>query len=54
MWPVWHWLTIPYLFMWFWGVIVQTVMLFPVQLQRVLFGLGYLWFMHTYLAPFVV
>jgi hypothetical protein len=54
MWPVWQWLTIPYLFMWFWGVIVQAVVIFPVQIQRVLFGGAYLWFMHTYLSLFVV
>ncbi|KAF1325945.1 hypothetical protein FI667_g8822, partial [Globisporangium splendens] len=54
LWPIWHWLTLPYLFMWFWGVIVQIVVLFPVQLQRVIFAVGYLWFMHTYLSLFVV
>ncbi|KAJ0396896.1 hypothetical protein P43SY_000162 [Pythium insidiosum] len=54
MWPVWHWLTLPYLFMWFWGVIVQIVVIFPVQLQRVIFMVAYLWFMHSYLSLFVV
>ncbi|TMW59165.1 hypothetical protein Poli38472_007310 [Pythium oligandrum] len=54
MWPVWGWLTLPYLFMWFWGVIVQVVVIFPVQLQRVIFGIAYFWFMHSYLSLFVV
>ncbi|GAB9477359.1 hypothetical protein Gpo141_00014424 [Globisporangium polare] len=54
LWPIWHWLTLPYLFMWFWGVIVQIAVVLPVQLQRVLFGVGYLWFMHTYLSLFLV
>lgn len=54
LWPIWHWLTLPYLFMWFWGVIVQIVVIFPVQLQRVLFAGAYLWFMHSYLSLFVV
>lgn len=40
--------------MWFWGVIVQIAVVFPVQLQRVLFAVGYLWFMHTYLSLFLV
>lgn len=48
MWPVWHWLTLPILFMWFWGVIVQAAVLLPVQLQRVVFAGAYFWFMHAY------
>lgn len=40
--------------MWFWGVIVQIAVVLPVQLQRVLFAGGYLWFMHTYLSLFLV
>ncbi|TYZ62850.1 hypothetical protein PybrP1_003579 [[Pythium] brassicae (nom. inval.)] len=54
LWPVWHWLTLPYLFMCFWGVIVQIVVIFPVQAQRVIFACGYLWFMHAYLSLFIV
>lgn len=54
LWPVWHWLTLPYLFMGFWGVFVQIVVIFPVQVQRVIFACGYLWFMHAYLSLFVV
>ncbi|DAZ94579.1 TPA: hypothetical protein N0F65_004339 [Lagenidium giganteum] len=54
LWPVWGWLTMPYLFMWFWGVIVQLVVIFPVQLQRIIFAGAYLWFMHSYLSLFVV
>ncbi|KAH7464929.1 uncharacterized protein KRP23_12667 [Phytophthora ramorum] len=36
MWPVWHWLTLPYLFMWSWGVVLVVIL--PPILQRVVFG----------------
>ncbi|KAG6616668.1 uncharacterized protein IUM83_13041 [Phytophthora cinnamomi] len=54
MWPVWHWLTLPYLFMWSWGVVVQLVVVLPPVLQRLVFVGGYLWFMHAYLSMFLV
>jgi hypothetical protein len=44
-------MTLAYLFMWFWGVLVQFVIIFPAQIQRLLFGGAYLWFMHSYLSP---
>ncbi|KAL4163912.1 hypothetical protein KRP22_004539 [Phytophthora ramorum] len=53
MWPVWHWLTLPYLFMWSWGVVVQLVVILPPILQRVVFVGAYLWFMHAYLSMFL-
>jgi hypothetical protein len=51
LWPVYGWMTLAYLFMWFWGVLVQFVIIFPAQIQRLLFGGAYLWFMHSYLSP---
>ncbi|KAL7691167.1 putative transmembrane protein [Plasmopara halstedii] len=50
MWPVWHWLTLPYLFMWSWGVVLQLLVILPPFLQRIVFGGAYLWFMHSYLS----
>ncbi|KAG6948045.1 hypothetical protein JG688_00015270 [Phytophthora aleatoria] len=54
MWPVWHWLTLPYLFMWSWGVVVQLLVILPPVLQRIVFVVAYLWFMHSYLSKFLV
>jgi hypothetical protein len=44
---VWHLLTLAYLFMAFWGVLVQLLVIFPPQVQRVLFAGGYLWFLYA-------
>ncbi|EEY69681.1 uncharacterized protein PITG_19299 [Phytophthora infestans T30-4] len=54
MWPVWHWLTLPYLFMWSWGVVVQLLVILPPVLQRIVFVAAYLWFMHSYLSLFLI
>lgn len=54
MWPVWHWLTLPYLFMWSWGVVVQLVVILPPILQRLVFVGGYVWFMHSYFSMLLV
>ncbi|KAG7385019.1 hypothetical protein PHYPSEUDO_002031 [Phytophthora pseudosyringae] len=54
MWPVWHWLTLPYLFMWSWGVVMQLLVILPPMLQRVVFVGAYLWFMLSYLSTFLV
>uniref|UniRef100_M4BMW0 Transmembrane protein 107 n=1 Tax=Hyaloperonospora arabidopsidis (strain Emoy2) TaxID=559515 RepID=M4BMW0_HYAAE len=50
MWPVWHWLTLPYLVMWSWGVIVQLLVILPPVLQRVVFVGAYCWFMYLYIS----
>ncbi|CAH0479293.1 unnamed protein product [Peronospora belbahrii] len=54
MWPVWHWLTLPYLFMWSWGVVVQLLVILPPVLIRVVVLCAYVWFMHSYLAMYLV
>ncbi|CAH0493850.1 unnamed protein product [Peronospora farinosa] len=54
MWPVWHWLTFPYLFMWSWGVVVQLLVILPPILVRVVFVSAYIWFMHSYLSMFLI
>ncbi|CAK4068504.1 unnamed protein product [Aphanomyces euteiches] len=54
LWPVWHWLTIPILFMWVWGMIVPLVVLLPALAQKVVFAGVYLYFMHSYLSTFMV
>ncbi|CAI5742857.1 unnamed protein product [Peronospora destructor] len=54
MWPVWHWLTLPYLFMWSWGVVVQLLVVLPPMLVRVVFMGAYIWFMHSYLSMFLI
>ncbi|OWZ00479.1 putative membrane protein [Phytophthora megakarya] len=54
MWPVWHWLTLPYLIMWSWGVVLQLLVILPPILQRVVFVGGYLWFMHSYLSMLMI
>ncbi|KAI9919427.1 hypothetical protein PsorP6_017489 [Peronosclerospora sorghi] len=54
MWPVWHWLTLPYLMMWSWGVVLQLVVILPPVLQRVVFVGAYFWFMQSYLSSFLV
>lgn len=54
MWPVWDWLTLPYLFMWSWGVVLQLLVILPPILQRVVFVGAYLWFMQSYLSRFLI
>lgn len=54
LWPIWHLLTLAYLFMAFWGVMVQLLVIFPPQVQRVLFGGAYVWFLYAYLREFTV
>ncbi|RLN61702.1 hypothetical protein BBJ29_009927 [Phytophthora kernoviae] len=54
MWPVWQWLTLPYLFMWSWGVVMQLLVILPPMLQRVVLVGGYVWFMHSYLSMFLM
>ncbi|RLN59628.1 hypothetical protein BBJ29_002221 [Phytophthora kernoviae] len=54
MWPAWQWLTLPYLFMWSWGVVVQLLVILPPILQRVVLVRGYIWFIHSYLFVFLV
>ncbi|ETW01575.1 hypothetical protein H310_06221 [Aphanomyces invadans] len=54
LWPVWHWMTLPILFMWFWGLIVPLVVLLPPTAQKVVFAGIYLYFMHSYLSTFMM
>ena len=54
MWPVWHWLTLPYLVMWSWGVVVQLLVILPPVLQRVVFVGAYCWFMYSYLSVYLL
>ncbi|CAI5717632.1 unnamed protein product [Hyaloperonospora brassicae] len=54
MWPVWHWLTLPYLMMWSWGVVVQLLVILPPVLQRVVFVGAYCWFMYSYLSAYLL
>ncbi|RHY01560.1 hypothetical protein DYB28_002467 [Aphanomyces astaci] len=54
LWPVWHWMTVPILFMWFWGLIVPLVVLLPPTAQKVVFAGVYIYFMHSYLSTFML
>lgn len=50
LWPHWHWLTLMYLFIWSFGVVLQLLTLFSTSIQRVLFTGMYLVFMQRYLT----
>ncbi|KAF0696585.1 Aste57867_12654 [Aphanomyces stellatus] len=54
LWPVWHWMTVPILFMWFWGFLVPLVILLPPMVQKVVFAGLYFYFMHSYLSTFML
>nr|CCA14990.1 conserved hypothetical protein [Albugo laibachii Nc14] len=49
LWSTWHWLTVPYLFMAFWGVLIQSLILFPVWIQRIVFGIGFSLFLRAFM-----
>lgn len=50
LWPVWGWVTVFILLMWYYGLLFNMILLLPGPIQQVLFLGGFLWFSLSYVG----